>query len=302
VKKIVVYLTLILFGIPMLLILGVGIAFLIANRTNEVLVSSGERRTYLLYVPESYTPNTPTPLVISIHGFSDWPAHQMKMSHWNDLADEYGFIVAYPAGTSFPLRWRAHGGSDHLLDVTFFSDLIDDLESQYHIDPASIYVNGLSNGGGMTFVLSCAMSERIAAIGMVSGAYLFPWNECHPSRPVPAIVFHGTEDAIVPYQGGPSGPFDYDFPSISEWVDILALRNGCSRETIELPAQGNVNGLQYAHCSSNADVIFYTIVGGGHSWPGGEPMPERIVGTTTDDMDATRAMWEFFQQHPLVEE
>lgn len=294
---------LIILGLPVILLLIAAVAFLLVNRTNGTLVSSGENRSYFLYVPDTYDPASLTPLVISMHGFAEWPAHQMQISHWNDLAEQYGFIVIYPSGTSFPLRWRTRGApgsdSDPMRDVAFISDLIDKLESEYNIDPARIYANGLSNGGGMAFVLSCKLSERIAAIGSVAGAYLFPWEECQPSRAVPAIVFHGTADHVVPYRGGPSRSFDISFPNISEWVDTLARRNGCSSTPQEIPATGEVGGLQFTNCTSNANVVFYTIAGGGHSWPGGEPMPEFIVGHTTQDIDATETMWDFFQEHPL---
>lgn len=292
-----------LLGLIISLVLVVSVAFTLLNHTNGKIVSSNEKRTYLLYVPESYDPNTPAPLVISIHGFAEWPAHQMQVTHWNDLADEYGFIVVYPSGTDFPKRWRASVGdgnsSDSMPDVIFISDLIDRLESEYNIDPARIYANGLSNGGGMSFVLSCTLSGRIAAIGTVSGAFLFPWESCDRSRPVPAIIFHGTADPIVPYQGGPSDSFDVPFPFITDWVERMAQQNGCSGLSVDLPVQGKVRGVQYTGCSSGADVIFYTIEGGGHSWPGGEPLPEFIVGTTTQDIDATKVMWEFFMAHPL---
>ena len=79
------------------------------DRTNGKLISSGQEREYLLYVPPSYNPQTPVPLVISIHGYSDWPAHHMQMTGWNDLADKHGFLVVYPAGVGFPRRWRASG-------------------------------------------------------------------------------------------------------------------------------------------------------------------------------------------------
>jgi polyhydroxybutyrate depolymerase len=46
-------------------------------------------------------------------------------------------------------------------------------------------------------------------------------------------------------------------------------------------------------------VVFYTVTGGGHTWPGGKPMTAAIVGKTTADVDATRLMWDFFQAHPL---
>ena len=54
---------------------------------------------YLLHVPASYDPATPVPLVVSIHGFAEWPAHLRDITRWNGLADQRGFIVVYPAGT-----------------------------------------------------------------------------------------------------------------------------------------------------------------------------------------------------------
>ena len=274
-------------------------AFLLAHRTNGSLVASGERREYLLYVPASYDPDVPAPLVLTLHGFVQWPAHQARISGWNELADAHGFIVVYPAGTGFPMRWRAGGsvGAAPQPDVAFIAGLIDRLAQEYNIDRARIYANGLSNGAGMSFALSCALSERIAAVGLVSGAYLLPWEECRPSRPVPAIVLHGTADPIVPYAGGPSQRFDVPFPAIPAWAEELARRNGCAGPPLEQPAGPHVRGLRFTGCQ--ADVVFYAIDGGGHAWPGGEPLPEWLTGHTTMEIDATRALWEFFLDHPM---
>jgi polyhydroxybutyrate depolymerase len=288
-------------GLPVITILVAAVAFWLANRNNGRLVSSGQKRTFLLHVPKSYNPSVPAPMVISIHGYAEWPAHQKQISRWNDLADKNGFIVVYPCGTNFPLRWRTHGApgsaTDPMLDVTFISELIDHLAREYNIDPNRIYANGLSNGGGMTFVLSCQLSERIAAVGMVSGAYLYPWEACHPSRQVPAVVFHGTDDPIVPFQGGPSKAFNIPFPDIPTWVETLANRHGCDAVPQALPNRGEASAVKYTNCA--ADVVFYTITGGGHAWPGGVAIPRFIVGHTTQDIDATALMWDFFCEHPL---
>jgi polyhydroxybutyrate depolymerase len=293
---------LVLLGLTAALLLVAVVSFRIADRSTGTIVSSGEKRAYFLYVPVSYDPSVPAPLVISIHGYAEWPAHQMQISRWNDLADEYGFLVVYPSGTDFPKRWRTtrFDPSAPLIDVIFISDLIDLLSAEYNIDPDRIFANGLSNGGGMSFVLSCELSDRIAAIGSVAGAYVYPLEECNPSRPVPVIAFHGTADPIVPYQGGPSHSFDIPFPVILDWVAALAARHGCHPGPEALPAPGAVTGMHYTDCDENAEVVFYTIAGGGHTWPGGVPLPESITGLTSMDIDATRLMWEFFQLHPML--
>ena len=140
------------------------------DRTNGSLVSSGEKREYLLYVPESYDPTSAqnVPLVINIHGFSQWPANQANVSQWNQLADEEGFIVVYPSGLGIPKRWRvtrtAEDPTGVDIELQYYRDLIDKLSTEYAIDPERIYVNGLSNGGGMSLRLACSLSDRVAAI------------------------------------------------------------------------------------------------------------------------------------------
>lgn len=296
----------IILAIVGLLLLGaviIAVLFSWLDRTNGMIVSSGQDRRYLLYVPTSYNPARPTPLVISIHGFAEWPAHQSQISGWNHLADEYGFIVVYPSGTGFPKRWRAsgqaEGSGDPMVDVLFISHLIDELGRRYNIDRARVYANGLSNGGGLAYMLGCALSDRIAAVGSVSGAYVYPLDECNPSRPVPMIAFHGTGDSIVPYTGGPSREFGVSFPVIPNWMAARAKINGCDESPADLPASGEVSGIRYSGCAQEADVVLYTIRGGGHAWPGGDPMPVWIVGHTTQDIDATRVMWEFFRRFSI---
>jgi len=294
--------TLILSLCALMLVL-VASVYVVITQSNGKIISTGQTRRYIVYVPDAYDPHTPTPLVISFHGFADWPAHHMRVSGWNVIADENGFIVVYPMGTHFPLRWLAHDLTDPdgnpNPDILIFTDLIGQLKADFNIDQKRIYVNGLSNGAGFSYLLACQLSDQITAAGGVAGAYLFPWGECRPSRPVPWILFHGTEDNIVPYEGGSSERHDYPFPAIPGFASQWAESNQCHPNAQALPPAGEISGVRYTECSNDAEVIFYTVHGGGHSWPGGGGLPRWIVGHTSQDLNASRAMWEFYSKYSL---
>ena len=301
-RKILVGALLVIIGLPVVLVLIAAVSIYVLNQTNGTIVSSGQEREYLLHVPKSYDPAKPTPLVISMHGAMNWPAFQMNLSQWNKAADEHGFIVVYPAGTGTGLKtWFMEGARtpSRMPDVRFISDLIDTMEAAYNIDPTRIYANGVSNGGGMAFVLSCTLSHRIAAVGAVAAAQSLPWRWCTDQRPVPMIAFHGTADRITPYDGGKVWIAPAPFPSVPAWAANWARRNRCGPTPVESSAATDVTRVEYKNCADDAAVVLYTIQGGGHSWPGGKPMPEWIVGPTSNSIDATSLMWAFFREHRL---
>jgi polyhydroxybutyrate depolymerase len=300
----VIRVALVVIGLPVVLVLIALVSIYFLDRTNGTIVSSGEKRKYLLYVPGSYDRAKPTPLVISMHALALWPAAQMETSQWNRLADEHGFIVVYPSGTGLIKIWRLHEPEPEaglMEDVRFISDLIDTLKAAYSIDPTRIYANGFSNGGAMASVLSCALSDRIAAVGTVAPAQdaLLPWSWFADCRPVPMMQFHGTADPFVPYGGGLSWPTPRPFPSVSTWAANWARRNRCGPNPIEAVMAADVSRLEYTNCADDATVVLYTVRGGGHSWPGGKPLPEWWAGRTSRSIDATSQMWTFFRDHRL---
>jgi polyhydroxybutyrate depolymerase len=275
------------------------VRYFAVNRSSDTLVSSGETREYTLHVPPGYDANRPTPLVISIHGAALWPAGQQALSQWDQVADREGFIVVYPSG-HIGQGPRAFGAED----VTFIADLIDSVQRTHNIDRTRIYANGLSNGGGLSFLLSCTMPDRIAAVGLVAAAHLFPPSLCRDLRPVPMIAFHGTADDATPYDGGKSGQswiLSMSFPSIPRVTAEWARRNQCAPTPVESRVAPDVTRREYTTCLSNAPVVLYTIEGGGHTWPGGDStyLPEWFVGTTTQSIDASSVMWSFFREHAL---
>ncbi len=260
--------------------------------TVETLVSSGQTRAYRLHVPPSYQSGKAWPLVISLHGFSSNGAQQERFSKMSVKADQAGFIATYPEGLGDPQAWHFGTKTGGATDRIFIGDLIRHLEGQLNIDPARIYVIGMSNGAQMANWLGCELADQVAAIAPVSGGY--PRAEaCRPSRPVPVVAFHGTADSLLPYEGMGQGKLMFPIP---EWAANWAALNGCSATPAVTLQHGQVTGQTWSNCREGADVVLYTVEGGGHSWPGSDIAPE--AGITTQDINATDVIWEFFAAHP----
>ncbi len=255
----------------------------------EEMASGGQTRQYRLHIPPGYQPGHPLPLVINLHGFTSNAAEQEQLSGMSLKADEAGFIVVYPEALGKPQTWRVGPGAQGAEDVEFIRDLIRHLESELSVDSARIYATGISNGGGMVNRLGCELSEVIAAIAPVSGAYLFS-ADCRPARPVPVVAFHGTADKIVPYQGSRT------LPPVREWAADWAERNGCRSMPTVTFQQGEVVGETWEGCVDDAVVTLYTIEGRGHSWPGANLAPGLDVATR--DIIAADVIWEFFAAYP----
>mgnify|MGYP001034129977 CR=1 FL=1 len=260
----------------------------------RTLVSLGQERCYLLHLPKGGLPAEPVPLVLSLHGLAERPRLHEMITGWNEIADREGLIVVYPQGTGTPLRWGAP-------DVQFLRDLVAEVEGMMSIDRQRVYVNGLSNGGAMTHRLACQAADLVAAAGMVAAPVAELPDGCTPSRPVPIVAFHGTDDPVVDYRGSSQGP---DLPRVSfsylpapEWTANWAARNGCALEPESIPPSGDTSCVRYTGCEAGVEVVFYTIDGGGHTWPGGRPLP--FVGKTSRDLDASEIMWQFFARYRL---
>jgi polyhydroxybutyrate depolymerase len=174
--------------------------------------------------------------------------------------------------------------------------LIDQLQATYNIDRDRIYVNGLSNGGGESYALSCVLNDRIAAVGAVAPAITMSPDLCPAAKPIPLVVFHGTGDRMTPYQGAKNVISPEPFPDIRVWLANWARRNHCASTMRESAAASDVTRIEYENCAE--PVVLYRIDGGGHTWPGGQPLPNWFAGPTNDSINATELMWSFFKDHP----
>lgn len=268
-----------------------------------VVQSGGVVRTTILHVPASLDPTKGATLVLNFHGFSSANWQQELLTHMTQAADERGFIVAYPEGVAS--SWNAGdccGTSwvDAIDDVAFTRDLLDAIQADHCVDPARVFATGMSNGGFFSHRLACDLSDRIAAISPVSGVLGVDPGACNPKRHVPILHFHGTADPIVPYGGGapivPQLGVGVDFVSVAASMEAWRAKNQCAVTPTTFFQHGDATCVEWEHCTDGATTALCTIDGGGHTWPGGLPIP---AGKTSSDIDATAAMLQFFDAHPM---
>ena len=278
----------------------------------DSLTHNGLKRTYMVHVPAAYTKGQSLPLFIVLHGGGGDGKKAEKISGISTQSDKYGVILVYPDAVG--RNWNDGRGVKRYIshrknidDVGFIEALIGKLRIDYAIDPKRIYVSGASNGGMMAHRLACELTGKITAVAPVISA--MPENvveQCSPSRPIPVLMINGTEDPMVPWEGGYVrfiGRKKYGrVLSTPDTVQFWAASNGCSSEpkTTWLPDTDSEDGTRvrkkvFSGCKQEADVVFYEVHGGGHTWPGSRRnAPESISGRPTRDIDANRIILEFF--------
>jgi len=242
---------------------------------------NGKSRTYKLYIPSNAKENCP--FVLSLHG-SGGSAND-KAPFGEDVADWAGCIVAYPSGlmTPFPIGfggsapgWTATGEFND--DAQFFMDLIDDVDKKHKIDRKRLYCCGFSNGGMMTYSMSCACSDVFAAFASISG---FQLNEFHlrliGKRPVPFLHIHGKSDDFVKYSLMP------------KIVSQMVMRNGANPVPVKTVKSGKYTKSVYEATEGGFPYIYYEMDGMGHSPYTGN----------TEEGNSGKTMWNFFKQYTL---
>ena len=279
--------------------------------TRRVEIEHGGReRWYLLHIPPGYTPGTPMPLVLNLHGGAGNPVQQQDDSGFNDVADANGFIVVYPAGSGRVTRdrlltWNIGEGStfatkEGIDDIGFLRAVLDEVSANYSVDPKRVYATGFSQGAFMCYRLACEMSDRIAAIAPVSGVMLGAESDCRPARPVSILHFHGVQDPNVAFRGG-MGERAHDKVerrSVRETIDWWVKQNGLPDKPTQQRKEGKASMELYGPNADGIVVGLWTLEDGGHTWPGGKSaLPERMVGAVNRDIDAARLIGEFFKKH-----
>jgi len=268
---------------------------------NASITHDGIERDYILYVPEIYDGSTAAPLVLNFHGFGSSASQQMFYGDFRDIADTEGFLLVHPEGTTFIGNqfWNVGfpGLSSNIDDVGFTEALIDELATLYAIDLDRVYATGMSNGGFMSFLLACQLSEKIAAVASVTGSMTQDtFDDCNAQHPTPVLQIHGTEDDVVLYN---ENNLSLPIPDvISYWVD----HNNCETTptTTTLPDVDVSDGSTLEHSvyedgDNGVTTEHMKVIGGGHTWPGS------VLNTagTNQDIDASMEIWLFFSRYDI---
>ena len=263
-----------------------------------MLSFGGLQRTFVLHVPAGL--EQPNGLVINLHGAGMTGGQQAAVTGYNAVADQYGFVVAYPDGID--TAWADGRGASlpdrqGVNDVGFLATLIERLSQEYRIPPGRVFVTGMSAGAFMTNRLVCERADLVTAMAPVAGT-LGAATPCAPSRPVSVMAVHGTADPVVPYNGGPmvgrGGPSTIiSAPALAErWRAINRCPGPLADDS---PTPGEIQEMAATGCADNTEVVLVSIDGGGHTWPAGRfSLPADVVGPTSFAVDASGATAQFF--------
>ena len=282
-----------------------------ADADRHTIFSEGRERVYWLHAPASLAPDAPAPLVLVFHGGEgDGPSAE-RLTGFDLVADRERFLVAYPDAVD--KHWndgrdvatfRAY--RERVDDVAFVAAILDDVSRSRAIDPSRVFATGISNGAIFSNFLALKLSERIAAIAPVAGGLAAPLpSVLRPARPVSVLLFNGTDDPLVPFEGGVVGRAHGRVVGAEETARRWARADGCvaSPQHDMPPARpGDACHLERSRWRGGregTEVVLNALVGGGHTWPGGpQYAPKALVGIVCREPDATRVIWEFFRDHP----
>lgn len=240
--------------------------------------TTSTERPYGLTVPERYEAGTPAALVILLHGYSADGAQQDAYFGLSRLAEDEGFLVAFPDGTRDPSGNRFWNATDaccdfyrsEVDDVAYLDSVIDEIAGRYSIDPSRIYLVGHSNGAFMSHRLACDRAGRIAAIVTLAGMQWDDAARCPAGSPVSVLHVHGDRDETIRYEGGstPTGDYPGAVATAGAWAVKDACGGALARTAERRDLEGRIAGAEtavdrYSGCPG-VDIELWTIEGGAH--------------------------------------
>ncbi len=227
-------------------------------------------RTYVVRVPTTYTGAAPVPLVLDFHGLGDSVALEAESSGYRNLAEQDGFIVAWPQGIEGSWNIGPCCTSSRTVDdIGFAKAVVQQIEKDICIDAKRVYAVGYVMGGGMALYLGCNAADVFAGVAS-SGFDLLAESDapCQPTRPVTEISFRGTADTVMPYAGGTTTPPSNSIAAVTLTGAIATFQkwaalDQCTGE----PTTADSDGCStYSQCQGGAAVTLCTAQGGGEAW------------------------------------
>lgn len=279
--------------------------------TGKILLAErvvGFRRSFRLHVPEGWVDGEARPLVVALHGALATARILEKQSGFSDVADRYGFFVAYPNGLGLgPLFRHWNGGyccgralRTDLDDVGFIDRVIEQVVARYPIDREKIYVIGYSNGGMLAYIYAAEHAERLAGLGIWAstlGSLERPERSFSPPRPaapLPAVIAHAFDDPRLPF-AGPMEEDDVRLLGAEGSAAFWAAANGC-REGPRSQRSHDGAVEERVWCGDSANpVVLLGIEAWDHDWPG----PKRTAKLEPSDplhgFDLAEELWRAFE-------
>ena len=277
-------------------------------------ITVGNRdRMYLLYTPAKINElSDPLPLVLVFHGGGGTARGISKEvgRSLHAIADRERFLIAYPHAVDKIWDFGA-GTISESLDVriddrAYFEAVLDEVTTAYPINGQRIFATGISRGGQASYFVACTFPDRIRAIAPVAMPMpIFMLDVCQNANNVGVAILNGTEDPLVPYDGGQITVGRKERGEVMSTIDTAAfwrLRNNCKEEPTANSIIDPVKDRMQVHKISWEDceydpVVLYRIERGGHTWPSGRQyLPRFLVGRVNRAIDGATEIWSFFSR------
>lgn len=295
-----------------------------ADFEKKTIRYDGKTREYFIYVPSSYNGKEHAPLLMVFHGGGGKAENFARFTGFDNLSEKYGFISVYPEGIEG--HWNDGRESEkfkaqdkEIDDIAFVIVLLEKLQSSYNIDKNQIFATGMSNGGVFCQRLAAEQPQHFAAVASVTAQIAEPLSKrFNPQEPISVLIMNGTRDPLMPYSGGEVKDPDF-FPLLSRFRQKPSRGRVLSTDetirlwlkhdqiatppiTDEMPDLDNdkvtVERKEWKNRDKGVSVVLYKINGGGHTWPGGKQyLPEKIIGKTCMDIQASEVIWDFFSKN-----